>query len=157
MYDLQFLTVPSTTPDLSTHLEDLAYKFPAEPIERAVVRFCEAIANWRGLPELENVRSPFIILATVGIDRIIVQEKSWPPGAVEDECCTAAFYRLSGAISYGNVTERCFLASPAESSDREILRSASTPTPTWHEEATLEHHYVWEGGRAASEEDALRD
>jgi len=50
----EFLTVPSSTPDLSTHFEDLAYKFPAEPVERAVVRFCEAVASWRGQPELEN-------------------------------------------------------------------------------------------------------
>lgn len=151
------MTVPSTTPDLSTHLEDLAYKFPAEPIERAVVRFCEAIANWRGLPELENVRSPFIIEAKVDINSMIVQEESWPPGAVQDECCAAAFDRLSGAISYGNIAECRFLASSAEGSDREILRSASAPTATWHEEATLEHHHVWEGGRTASKEDALRD
>ncbi|KAI5120116.1 hypothetical protein M0805_002200 [Coniferiporia weirii] len=52
----EFLTVPQSTPDLSTHFEDLAYKFPSEPIERAVVRFCEAVASWRGLPELENYK-----------------------------------------------------------------------------------------------------
>ena len=51
----QFLTVPSSTPDLSTHFEDLAYKFPTEPVERAAVRFCEAVASWRGIPELGNV------------------------------------------------------------------------------------------------------
>lgn len=53
----QFLTVPESTPDLSTHFEDLAYKFPSEPVERAIVRFCEAVARWRGLPELGNVSS----------------------------------------------------------------------------------------------------
>jgi len=36
-------------------MEDLAWRFPAEPIERAAVRFCEAIAKWRGKPELECV------------------------------------------------------------------------------------------------------
>ncbi|KAJ3536068.1 hypothetical protein NMY22_g6198 [Coprinellus aureogranulatus] len=35
-------------------MEDLAWRFPAEPIERAAVRFCEAIAKWRGKPELEG-------------------------------------------------------------------------------------------------------
>ncbi|KAH8118249.1 hypothetical protein DFH11DRAFT_1503779 [Phellopilus nigrolimitatus] len=50
----EFLTVPPSTPDLSTHFEDLAYKFPTEPVERAIVRFCEAVASWRGHPELEN-------------------------------------------------------------------------------------------------------
>ncbi|KAL5486209.1 hypothetical protein ACEPAI_7254 [Sanghuangporus weigelae] len=54
----EFLTIPSSTPDLSTHFEDLAYKFPSEPVERAAVRFCEAVARWRGLPELANYRKP---------------------------------------------------------------------------------------------------
>jgi hypothetical protein len=37
-------------------MEDLAWQYPAEPVERAAVRFCEAIARWRGKPELETVR-----------------------------------------------------------------------------------------------------
>ena len=37
-------------------MEDLAWQFPAETVERAAVRFCEAIARWRGKPELETVR-----------------------------------------------------------------------------------------------------
>ncbi|EJD07011.1 uncharacterized protein FOMMEDRAFT_165647 [Fomitiporia mediterranea MF3/22] len=52
----EFLTVPASTPDLSTHFEDLAYKYPTEPVERATVRFCEAVASWRGPPELESQR-----------------------------------------------------------------------------------------------------
>ena len=36
-------------------MEDLAWSYPAEPLERAVVRFCEAVARWRGKPELETV------------------------------------------------------------------------------------------------------
>jgi hypothetical protein len=36
-------------------MEDLAWQYPAEPVERAAVRFCEAIAKWRGKPELETV------------------------------------------------------------------------------------------------------
>lgn len=41
-------------------MEDLAWHYPAEPIERATVRFCEAIAKWRGKPELETVSAtPF--------------------------------------------------------------------------------------------------
>ncbi|KNZ72163.1 hypothetical protein J132_04444 [Termitomyces sp. J132] len=46
------------TPDLSTHREDLAWQSPAEPVERAAVRFCEAIARWRGKPELETYKKP---------------------------------------------------------------------------------------------------
>jgi len=52
----EFLTVPTSTPDLSTHFEDLAYKFPAEPVERSIIRFCEAVASWKGQPELENYK-----------------------------------------------------------------------------------------------------
>ncbi len=51
----QFYDIPASTPDLSTHMEDLAWQYPAEPVERAAVRFCEAIAKWRGKPELETV------------------------------------------------------------------------------------------------------
>ncbi|KAF9238552.1 hypothetical protein BU15DRAFT_47614 [Melanogaster broomeanus] len=50
----RFYTIPPLTPDLSTHMEDLAWHYPAEPVERAAVRFCEAIARWRGKPELET-------------------------------------------------------------------------------------------------------
>jgi len=37
-------------------MEDLAWQYPAEPVERAALRFCEAMARWRGKPELETVR-----------------------------------------------------------------------------------------------------
>ncbi|KAG6868668.1 hypothetical protein C0993_012171 [Termitomyces sp. T159_Od127] len=50
----RFYDIPASTPDLSTHMEDLAWQYPAEPVERAAVRFCEAIARWRGKPELET-------------------------------------------------------------------------------------------------------
>ncbi|KAG9316122.1 hypothetical protein JVU11DRAFT_3797 [Chiua virens] len=52
----RFYAVPSLTPDLSTHMEDLAWHYPAEPVERAAVRFCEAVAKWRGKPELETYK-----------------------------------------------------------------------------------------------------
>ncbi|KAN0132340.1 hypothetical protein V8E53_009766 [Lactarius tabidus] len=54
----RFLDVPASTPDLLTHMEHLAWRYPAEPVERAALRFCEALARWRGKPELETVRSP---------------------------------------------------------------------------------------------------
>ncbi|TEB11615.1 hypothetical protein FA13DRAFT_989400 [Coprinellus micaceus] len=50
-----FYNIPDSTPDLSAHLEDLAWRFHAEPVERAALRFCEAVAKWRGKPELEGV------------------------------------------------------------------------------------------------------
>ncbi len=43
------------TADLRSHLLELAKRYPAEPVERAALRFFEAIAHWRGLPELEQV------------------------------------------------------------------------------------------------------
>ncbi|KZT01521.1 uncharacterized protein LAESUDRAFT_663708 [Laetiporus sulphureus 93-53] len=52
----RFYEVPASTPDLATHLEDLQWQFPAEAVERAAIRFCEAIARWRGKPELETYK-----------------------------------------------------------------------------------------------------
>ncbi|KAH6913587.1 hypothetical protein BKA70DRAFT_1096335 [Coprinopsis sp. MPI-PUGE-AT-0042] len=48
----RFYDIPASTLDLTTHMEDLAWQYPAEPVERAAVRFCEAVAKWRGKPEL---------------------------------------------------------------------------------------------------------
>ncbi|PFH48295.1 hypothetical protein AMATHDRAFT_65768 [Amanita thiersii Skay4041] len=53
----RFYDVPPLTPDLATHMEDLAWQYPAEPVERAAVRFCEAVARWRGKPELETYKN----------------------------------------------------------------------------------------------------
>ena len=44
-------------------MEDLAWQYPAEPVERSAVRFCEAIARWRGKPELETVSTSFYRLS----------------------------------------------------------------------------------------------
>lgn len=41
-------------------MEDLAWQYPAEAVERAACRFCEAVARWRGKPELETVSEPNI-------------------------------------------------------------------------------------------------
>lgn len=51
----QFLDIPSGTRDLTRHLEDLTWRYPVEPVERTSLRFCEALAQWRGKPELEKV------------------------------------------------------------------------------------------------------
>ncbi|KZT67431.1 hypothetical protein DAEQUDRAFT_812826 [Daedalea quercina L-15889] len=58
----RFYDVPPSTPDLATHMEDLQWQYPAEAVERAAVRFCEAIARWRGKPELETYKkAPWIV------------------------------------------------------------------------------------------------
>jgi len=49
----EFLTISHGTPDLATHLTQLSEKYPAEPVERAALQFCEAVSKWRGKPELE--------------------------------------------------------------------------------------------------------
>jgi hypothetical protein len=51
----QFLDIPSGTRDLTRHLEDLAWRYPVESVERTSLRFCEALSQWRGKPELEKV------------------------------------------------------------------------------------------------------
>ena len=45
-------------------MEDLAWQFPAEAVERAAVRFCEAIARWRGKPELETYKTASWIIGS---------------------------------------------------------------------------------------------
>ncbi|GJE89954.1 hypothetical protein PsYK624_060680 [Phanerochaete sordida] len=52
----RFYDVPHSTPDVATHMEDLAWQYPAEAVERAACRFCEAVSRWRGKPELETYR-----------------------------------------------------------------------------------------------------
>lgn len=57
----RFYDVPHSTPDVATHMEDLAWQYPAEAVERAACRFCEAVSRWRGKPELETYRkAPWI-------------------------------------------------------------------------------------------------
>ena len=60
---MQFYDVQPTCPDLLTHLEDISWQYPTEPLERAMLRFFEAISKWRGKPELETV-SPFVLVNT---------------------------------------------------------------------------------------------
>ncbi|KIJ14427.1 hypothetical protein PAXINDRAFT_176761 [Paxillus involutus ATCC 200175] len=69
----RFYAIPSLTPDLSTHMEDLAWHYPAEPVERVAVRFCEAIAKWRGKPELEGHKKKVKEPATPGISSMTIE------------------------------------------------------------------------------------
>ncbi|KAH8822843.1 hypothetical protein DL96DRAFT_1619486 [Flagelloscypha sp. PMI_526] len=50
----RFFDIPSRTLNLEKHMEDLADIYPAEPVERAAVRYMEALTKWRGKPELET-------------------------------------------------------------------------------------------------------
>jgi hypothetical protein len=50
---------PTYMPGPLTHLEDISWQYPTEPLERAMLRFFEAISKWRGRPELETVSPSF--------------------------------------------------------------------------------------------------
>ncbi|TFK49711.1 hypothetical protein OE88DRAFT_1662319 [Heliocybe sulcata] len=52
----KFFDIPPDVTDLSSHLEELASMYPAEPVERAALRYYESIAKWRGKPELETYK-----------------------------------------------------------------------------------------------------
>ncbi|KAF8492569.1 hypothetical protein F5888DRAFT_891332 [Russula emetica] len=71
----RFLDIPSGTRDLTRHLEDLTCRYPVEPVERTSLRFCEALAQWRGKPELEKYRKQ----SPMPSHRITVS----PPGALD--------------------------------------------------------------------------
>ncbi|KAJ7580262.1 hypothetical protein C8J56DRAFT_1058575 [Mycena floridula] len=80
----KFYDIPESTPDLSTHMEDLAWQYPAEPVERAAVRFCEAMSRWRGKPELETYKKRRSEAATsekVSIDSYFTMPSSSPPNS----------------------------------------------------------------------------
>lgn len=52
----KFFTLPHH--DLSTYLDFFSrMKYPQENTDREALRFFEAVSNWRGEPELENVSS----------------------------------------------------------------------------------------------------
>lgn len=72
---VEFTTVPHDVPGLGAHLEALADRYPAEPVERAALRFCESVAKWRGKPELETYKKPVRAASSPGpsipIDQLI--------------------------------------------------------------------------------------
>ncbi|KAJ3563820.1 hypothetical protein NP233_g8690 [Leucocoprinus birnbaumii] len=74
----RFYDVPESTPDLSTHMEDLAWSYPAEPVERSAVRFCEAVAKWRGKPELETYKKKSPSSPGISIDSLVHSNPSSP-------------------------------------------------------------------------------
>jgi len=71
----RFLDIPSGTRDLTRHLEDLTWRYPVESVERTSLKFCEALSQWRGKPELEKYRKQ----SPMPSHRITVS----PPGALE--------------------------------------------------------------------------
>lgn len=74
----RFYDIPESTPDLSTHMEDLAWSYPAEPVERAAIRFCEAVAKWRGKPELETYKKKSPSSPGMSINSLVHSNPSSP-------------------------------------------------------------------------------
>ncbi|KAG9126021.1 hypothetical protein FRC07_005199 [Ceratobasidium sp. 392] len=73
---VEFTSVPHDAPGLGAHLEAIAERYPAEPVERAALRFCESVAKWRGKPELETYKKPVVAPASspgpsIPIDQLI--------------------------------------------------------------------------------------
>ena len=136
--------MPPSTPDLSTHFEDLAYKFPAEPIERAVIRFCEAIASWRGKPELENVRlsSRNISAIIIKFSSIPVSEKRWGTDYRTDPEITANHDGLADTVSLGYIAAGDFGSTNRQTTDRELFCSPSPSTPISEQKTTFEHNDI---------------
>lgn len=52
----EFFTVSPNVSELANHLDDLAHKYPSQPVDRSLLKFCEAVAKWRGKPELETYK-----------------------------------------------------------------------------------------------------
>lgn len=75
----RFFDIPQQTPDLATHMEDLAWHYPAEPIERAALRFCEAVAKWRGKPELETYEKKPKGSTSHGLVKLAMESGLRPP------------------------------------------------------------------------------
>ncbi|KAI0775115.1 hypothetical protein BD413DRAFT_471431 [Trametes elegans] len=105
----RFYAVPSSTPDVATHMEDLAWQFPAEAVERAAVRFCEAIAQWRGKPELETYK-----------------KASWISNRDEQQASTAAGENGAGPSSG---TAAMSIESLVHSNPTSPSTSNTMPTP----------------------------
>jgi len=72
----EFLNVPAHHSSVRSHLEELSNQYPPEPVERAALRFCEAIARWRGMPELETCKARRVS------NRSISMSNSGPPISV---------------------------------------------------------------------------
>jgi hypothetical protein len=74
----RFCVVTENTPDLSTHMEDLAWHYPVEPVERIALRFCEAVAKWRGKPELETYKKKPRVSTIITMESLVHSNPTSP-------------------------------------------------------------------------------
>ncbi|KAJ7145100.1 hypothetical protein C8R43DRAFT_1070247 [Mycena crocata] len=114
----RFYDIPQSTPDLSTHMEDLAWQYPAEPVERAAVRFCEAIEKWRGKPELETYKKKPPASSSVAAD---------PPGSTTPMAIDTLVHGSPATSAAGPVASGS--APPAPRSTRKPSIDVYFPQP----------------------------
>ncbi|KAH8074809.1 hypothetical protein BXZ70DRAFT_963799 [Cristinia sonorae] len=116
----RFYDVPRSTPDVATHMEDLAWQFPAESVERAACRFCEAVAQWRGKPELETYKKASWIVgnkdkskpASMSIDSLVHANPISPPQQQQQQ--TPVFQQPTGPTAKKKQTiDRYFVVPPS--------------------------------------------
>ncbi|KAF9447400.1 hypothetical protein P691DRAFT_760802 [Macrolepiota fuliginosa MF-IS2] len=120
----RFYDIPDSTPDLSTHMEDLAWSYPAEPVERAAIRFCEAVAKWRGKPELETYKKKTPSSPGMSIDSLV---HSNPASPVLSNAVTATPYTLASLSSMLGQTSQPAVR-PVAPAPRQPRRQARKPS-----------------------------
>lgn len=101
-------------------MEDLAWHYPAEPIERAAIRFCEAVAKWRGKPELETVR---VLFYTSGTLTILMQYKK----------------KTKGPTSYGLAMESFVHSNPTSPTANFAVRPSGPKPP---QRPSIEKYFI---------------
>jgi len=106
----EFASVPNTS-DLRSHLLELAKRYPAEPVERAALRFLEAIAHWRGLPELEQYKERVRKTNTVAAQPATSSE------------------RRRGSLSISSLVHPTEAFDPAPESNPSATESTPIPAP----------------------------
>ncbi|KAF9804647.1 hypothetical protein IEO21_09315 [Rhodonia placenta] len=114
----RFYDVPQSTPDVATHMEDLQWQFPAEAVERAAVRFCEAIARWRGKPELETYKKATWIIrngerrasagAAMSIDALVHSNPTSPSNSARQPAGPARFAHQAESRTRKPLIEKYF-------------------------------------------------
>ncbi|GBE87921.1 hypothetical protein BKA93DRAFT_798099 [Sparassis latifolia] len=114
----RFYDVPGSTPDLATHMEDLAWQFPGEVVERAAVRFCEAVARWRGKPELETYK-----------------KAPWVAGQREHRTSGGTAMSID-ALVHSNPT------SPSNTADHASVQSPYRPEPPRNRRPPIERYFT---------------
>lgn len=138
-----FMDIPSTTSDFGSHLAQFSARYPAEPVERAAVRFCEAVHRWRGKPELETYKksgrasmSPSTAAASLSFNAFVHSNPTSPsdPHAVTSTPTLPSTWSATSPQQRGPPIARYFV-NTSSSSTISIHRRPRSPlvmaSPTW--------------------------